>query len=759
MRHLIFQLVLISVTCSVYGQHERCGTVEYNRRMQTMYPEFKQASEQIEQYIAQYQEGGETSRALITIPVVFHVLYKVNMNNISDAQVLSQLDVLNEDFRKLNQNFETNTPAVFKPLGVDTEIEFCLAKTDPQGNPTTGITRKQTTVSPFSIDKNDMKFDSTGGTNAWPRDRYLNIWICELESPLLGYAQFPGGLAATDGVVLHYRVVGRAPANPYQTAHNQGRTATHEVGHWLQLYHIWGSEESGCEDSDQVEDTPNQDKANFGCPSFPSITCGNSPNGDMYMNFMDYTDDICHTMFTPGQKHRMRALFGVGGARASLIASTVCYTGVEPVSDCADTLRYPFTGTYTLYEVSSSGAGYVAGTSSLNDKAKAEFFSASGVGRQLKGAWFDFAVAKQGSAPAGTQVQFKAWSNTGTGQTPGQVVGTAAVPLSQIIADVANSRSTEVMFEQPVEFGNGFYIGFELPVSPGYELALYTNENGQSTPGTAWEKTNSGQWLPYSAANSWGLEVAHAVFPFIEVPDLLSKFSVTDSSICKGQTVQFRALDKANYYHWEFEGGNITAADTAVVNVQYSNTGGYSVELHVASHCFSDTIKKSFAQFITVNPNPPIPFLEFDGVKLVSTVTNGQFKWYRNNNVIAGAEQSFYVPQQNGIYRVTVTQSGCSSTSAPFDIEGVGIASVGSERQFIYPNPTSGQVYLSGLKNEDCVISILDAGGKQVYIKELEGVKEQEEHFFDLGFLESGVYFVRLSTKSMQVHQRLVLIR
>jgi hypothetical protein len=173
-----------------------------------------------------------------------------------------------------------------------------------------------------------VKSSSTGGSNAWDRNKYLNIWVCDISGGILGYAQFPGGSASTDGVVVDYQyfgTIGTATA-PF----NKGRTATHEVGHWLNLYHIWGDDGTGCTGSDLVSDTPNQADQNYGCPAFPQVSCSNGPNGDMFMNYMDYTDDACMFMFSTGQATRMQALFAAGGARASLLTSNGCGTVTPP---------------------------------------------------------------------------------------------------------------------------------------------------------------------------------------------------------------------------------------------------------------------------------------------------------------------------------------------------------------------------------------------------------------------------------------------
>ena len=161
-----------------------------------------------------------------------------------------------------------------------------------------------------------MKKVSTGGLDAWNASKYLNLWVCNLSGGVLGYAQFPGGAAATDGVVILTTAFGKggSAASPF----NLGRTATHEVGHWLNLRHIWGDANCG---NDLVSDTPTQQTSNYGCPSFPHVTCSNGSNGDMFMNYMDYVDDRCMYMFSTGQSTRMNALFASGGARVGLVTS------------------------------------------------------------------------------------------------------------------------------------------------------------------------------------------------------------------------------------------------------------------------------------------------------------------------------------------------------------------------------------------------------------------------------------------------------
>ncbi len=270
---------------------------------------------QTETYVRQVQANpAQRSQLVVTIPVVFHILYNTAAENISEAQVMSQLDILNEDFRRLNADQDN-----VWSQAADTQIEFCLASQDPNGNPTDGILRVPTNLTSFGT--NDaMKFTSQGGSDAWPASDYMNFWVCDLGSSLLGYAQFPGGPASTDGIVCNYTATGST--GTASAPFDLGRTATHEVGHYLNLRHIWG--DGGCGASDFVDDTPDSDGPNYGC-ALGSAACGTT---DMVQNYMDYSDDACMNLFTQGQSDRMNALFAPGGARASLVSSPGCTPAV-----------------------------------------------------------------------------------------------------------------------------------------------------------------------------------------------------------------------------------------------------------------------------------------------------------------------------------------------------------------------------------------------------------------------------------------------
>lgn len=304
-----------------------CATMEVFDRLVTEDPSYMDRIGQIENDIRNFidKNKGINDNLIITIPVVVHVVYRTTAENISTSQVLTQIDVLNQDFQALNPDI-SQVPPAFQPYVANSQITFCLASRDPSGNSTSGITRTKTKKVSFRTN-DDVKFTSKGGENAWPSDRYLNIWVCNLSRGLLGYAQFPGGPSASDGIVVSYRAFGTIGTATYPF--DKGRTATHEIGHWLNLRHIWGDDGGSCSGSDLVDDTPNQGAENYRCPAFPHISCANGPNGDMFMDYMDYTDDRCMFMFSIGQSGRMNAV--LNGIRSTILTSNGCVPVNAPI--------------------------------------------------------------------------------------------------------------------------------------------------------------------------------------------------------------------------------------------------------------------------------------------------------------------------------------------------------------------------------------------------------------------------------------------
>lgn len=318
--------------------NEKCATTHsLNYRSQQsalVQSRIQQAEANASQWLQ--QNGGQSLRnGVVTIPVVVHLVHNPGTpeSNIPDSLIHSQIAVLNQDFRRLNLD-ASNTRAIFDTVAGDLGIEFCLATVDPNGNPTTGINRVSSTSShmltPFN---NSVKSSSTGGADPWPSTDYLNLWICDMSffgtPAVLGYAQFPGDDPATDGVVLQYQFVG-VTNDPATAPANKGRTATHEVGHWLGLRHIWG--DGDCSMDDFVWDTPNADaQSNSDC-NHNSNTCddlgnpfwGISNPPDMVENFMDYSADSCMNMFSKGQGDRIWSFLST--ERIGLFSSNGCGT-------------------------------------------------------------------------------------------------------------------------------------------------------------------------------------------------------------------------------------------------------------------------------------------------------------------------------------------------------------------------------------------------------------------------------------------------
>lgn len=328
---IIYALIL---TCcaEAYAQEagQRCASDERMQQVLEEYPHLREQRQKIEEFVENYvknyannQGSGRTTLGPVTIPVVVHVVYRTQAENISNTQIQGQIAILNADFNRQNAD-TTNTPAYFSSVAGNPQITFCLATRDPVGFFTNGITRTQTdSVTWFPDDS--VKSITAGGARAWPTTDYLNIWVCNMSGPL-GYAYYPGTApAGFDGVVVDYRVFGLTSSPQY----GLGRTATHEVGHYFDVLHVWGPS-GGC-GNDLCGDTPRSwgdsgSGPNTGCPGYPKTPgcTGETATSEMFMNFMDYVDDSCMNLFSADQAVRMRATLDNNGSRESLLNSIGC---------------------------------------------------------------------------------------------------------------------------------------------------------------------------------------------------------------------------------------------------------------------------------------------------------------------------------------------------------------------------------------------------------------------------------------------------
>jgi hypothetical protein len=259
--------------------------------------------------------GSMLSENTIVIPVVVHVIYNSSYENISEEQIKSQIAAINADFNRSNADF-SKIPSVFSKLSGNANIRFELAKTDPNGRISDGIIRKKSSRLMWSDDEK-IKSSAFGGSEPWDAKSYLNVWICNTVPGLSGYASLPGSDPTKDGVVVRYDAFGTT--GKISAPYHKGRTLTHEVGHWLGLQHLWGDKQCG---DDGIQDTPKQRNGNSGDPVFPKLTvCNGTADGEMFMNFMDFTNDASMGMFTEGQKIAMRSQFSSTGKRNSFLVS------------------------------------------------------------------------------------------------------------------------------------------------------------------------------------------------------------------------------------------------------------------------------------------------------------------------------------------------------------------------------------------------------------------------------------------------------
>ncbi|MDN5211139.1 choice-of-anchor J domain-containing protein [Fulvivirgaceae bacterium BMA12] len=329
----VLTILVFASPLSVLGQ-KRCSTMEYEAYRRNQNPKME-TSKIFENWLVKRiahkkftTPGAKTSAAVVTIPVVVHVVHMGEPvgqgSNISDAQIISQIEVLNEDFRRLNSDASETLP-VFAPVADDMEIEFTLAKQTPEGLPTDGIVRVLSDQSSYGL-RDAIKLSNL---SYWPAEDYLNIWVTTLGSSLLGFAQFPvsslEGLEdasnnrLTDGLVMRYQSFGSNTKGTFPSLiapYDRGRTATHEMGHFFGLRHIWG--DGNCSQDDFCLDTPSSSSEHEGC-NLARESCGQL---SMVQNYMDYTDDVCMNLFTSDQKERMRTVLESSPRRQSLTTSS-----------------------------------------------------------------------------------------------------------------------------------------------------------------------------------------------------------------------------------------------------------------------------------------------------------------------------------------------------------------------------------------------------------------------------------------------------
>jgi hypothetical protein len=307
-------LTILPVLLTAQNLQKKCHSNEIIENLFQQNPQLRMQRQSVEEQINHFTATNNLEvRNDVTIPVVVQIVYRTTSENITDAQVRSQIDALNRDFNKENTD-ATKIPSVFSGVAANCGIHFQLATTDPQGADTYGIIRHYSSNMTWGV-SDDIKMPEKGGFAPWNPSKYLNIWVCNMGGRSIGFASFPGMPAEYDGIVIDYRAFGTT--GTAKAPYSMGRTCVHEVGHFLGLYHIWG--DSNCGD-DHINDTPTQEADHKGTPSFPQhSSCNGTQTADMFMNYMDYVNDDAMFMFTNGQKDKMLATLTV--SRSSLMTT------------------------------------------------------------------------------------------------------------------------------------------------------------------------------------------------------------------------------------------------------------------------------------------------------------------------------------------------------------------------------------------------------------------------------------------------------
>lgn len=444
-------------------------------------PSIEQKMTEIETFTQNYIQNApnlSVNAEILYVPLVVHIVWNSAnpVENISDAQIMSQIDVIYKDFRRLNEDADDTWPQA-----ADMEIEFYLAQQDPDGNPTNGITRTETTVASWGTSDN-IKFSSSGGVDAWDPTRYFNFWVGNIGGGILGYATFPTSAGdPNDGIVMSPQYFG---SSDYEAAagetfylsapYDKGRTTTHEMGHYFNLFHIWGDDGSACSGSDLVDDTPNQGGSTFGCPSgVLTDACATTDPGFMYQNYMDYTDDGCMNLFTEGQKERMRATLAPGGPRDQLnqpldYSMTLTSSEVDVCSP-ADAV---FEFTYNTYDdfadsTTFSTVGLPAGTTGVFSPTSATTdgtvvtLTVSGIGSVAVGGYPFTIEGTSGDILRTADATFNVYDS-----------GLAAPTLSAP-ADGATDTVTDMDFEW-VEDANAASYDIDIATDAGFTTIVYS---------------------------------------------------------------------------------------------------------------------------------------------------------------------------------------------------------------------------------------------------------------------------------------------
>lgn len=653
--------------------------------------------------IQKFSRGG----AVVVVPVVVHVVLK-DPGQVSDAQIQSQINVLNTDYTAENAD-STRIPAVWKSLFGDMRVEFCLAERTPDGNPTNGIDRVKTNVSTFSITDavSRVKHAATGGADAWDTRKYMNIWICNLENGTLGVGTPPGLYPdGEDGIVIQYNAFGTV--GNLLPAFNKGRTCTHETGHYFNLLHPWGDEDGTCSPGDYVDDTPPESDPVYGCPAFPVLSDQCTPDypGVMFMNFMGYANDSCMSLFTAGQVTRAQA--GLFNSRASLLTSDGC----QPVN--LRTLDARMQAISTPHNKICDNM--IAPLVSFKNMGQQTLTSLTISYRIDDGPVKDFSW--NGTLASLDTLQLSLPSSPV--QTGNHLLTVFTSRPNQLADENRDNDTATAAFHLDPVATTPFIEGFESDSfpPPGWEIV---NPDGSLT----WEKTSaaahSGKYsvvmhnLDYSQ-NGPADDLVTPVFDIQNADSAFLRFYVAAA-------VQSDP-DGANQY-W----------DTLQVLLSYDCAkSGISLYKKWGKDLITDTTPTT-REFI---PGPTQ--WRLDSINLTPYLKNGPFQIIFRN--ITNFENNVYLDDINLITRQT----------NPI---------LEKEKVLVVPNPTTGMLSVQFLDFPQSLeaVSVFNGIGQLLYRKTASAVNAQNRIEFNLTHESDGIYFVRITYSDHTLVKKIVKIK
>jgi hypothetical protein len=661
--------------------YRTCATEEINAQIQAelkrLNPSYNPARATRDAHLT----AARTQATTYTLPVVVHVINNGEAvgtgANLSQAQVQSQIDVLNEDYRNLNAdgNNTAVVPTAFQPLRGDVQVQFVMAQRDPTGVTLAepGIDRVNRTAKGFTWPAAGYSTAYINGTikpaTSWNPEQYINIWVMPLGGGLLGYAQFPdntanlgglsaqGGAAATDGVVVLYTAFGSQIKNPTGTygtnnPYNRGRTLTHELGHFFGMRHIWGDSDCG---NDYVADTPTQLEENYSCPSFPHVTCSNGPGGDMFMNYMDYVNDACMAMFSKAQAARIQTIMAAGTPRrTNLLNSPAICTSVVTAAVAAPTFTACAGSSVTLRATGPAGATYYwSGPNDYNSTEQNP--TINNITAFMAGTYSVVVSGAAGTCPArlttslvvnyapptpvltpsittpvcaGTSVTLTSNSLTPTGTLPSTNFNSGA-PAGWTIGNTGDAAAAWQ-----------YTPGNTLTYSGGFNLTNF------SIDGTRFAVAFSDAGGPGSVTNTTLTSPTFSTIGYSALSVSFQQVLVLDSG---AGTVEVSTdggtswTTAATYY-----GANTTAPSTATINLAgYLNQPSVQLRWH-----YTDVWGYLWA---------------IDNVAFTATPATYTYAWSLvSGNGLPTAVNTpviTVIPTQNSVYRLTVSSGSCSTSS------------------------------------------------------------------------------------------------